>query len=138
MGTLIPLASPSALQVFNSIVSGGQYGRIVFGQTQNPAAIATTQASASSITIALSPLEIVFTYNTIIINNTTNAAYTGSQDWNFDLSSFDNALTLLHEMGHVLSDMGWTGGLFNDNDGSAFVNQMNDNLLKVNCGSYLH
>ena len=58
-------------------------------------------------------------------------------DWNLN-SDYTNALLLLHEMGHVLENMGWTGGVFQNNDSNPFVNQMNDNFLKTDCGKDLN
>jgi hypothetical protein len=54
--------------------------------------------------------------------------------WNFT-SPQNQALTLLHEMGHVLANMGWTGGLFANDDSDEMINKMNQDFITKACSS---
>jgi RHS repeat-associated protein len=127
--------TPTVQDVFASITSNGTYGNIVFGTPANPDANSQTQPALWSATLILSSGQLVFTYNTITINNSTNPALAGSNAWNF-ASTAQNAITLLHELGHVLSNMGWTGGYFNNDDDNRIINGVNDQWIQLRCAVY--
>jgi RHS repeat-associated protein len=52
--------------------------------------------------------------------------------WNYG-DNLDNADTILHELGHVLRLLGFTGGDFVQNDGDPKVSHDNDDRIRQNC-----
>jgi len=136
-GTPPPLGSgwfgsgptPTPTQILDSIIAGGTYGSISFTNAGSTGFVAQTDPSLTSVRLILGTGQIVYTNFTVLINTALNP---GTNMWNSG-SATDNATTLLHELGHILDFMGWTGGQFVNDDSDASVNLANTKLIQDNC-----
>jgi RHS repeat-associated protein len=83
-------------------------------------AVATTEVSDGQPTV---------TINTVI----PGPGY--ANYWNQG-SAYWNGVTILHELGHVLADLGWTGDQILDDSDSADLSRSNTNVIIANCAKY--
>jgi hypothetical protein len=77
----------------------------------------------------ISPVNIVGVKSTV---TKINAAFDDPGYWDSG-DALENPDTLLHELGHVLRDLGFKGGDFEQNDGDDSVNQHNSSLIRDDC-----
>jgi RHS repeat-associated protein len=117
--------SPSAAQVLDGLIQGGQYGSIQF--TPNPLYLgsdAETQSNHRWGTFFGFPSS-----STVTIFSGTDLSSTA-----FNTSTYNAAETVLHELGHVLFNMGWSSTITPDGPQTSAANT---DKIKAACGKYL-
>jgi hypothetical protein len=127
LGRNVGLAAnmPSALNVFLGMTHDGPWGRIIFTDLPEGRSAITAATGKTAYSTALNrdvDVEAVSIMNRAFWNKQNDT---------------ENALDLLHELGHVLRKMGWSGGQFMDDDVDDDINLANSDSIKKYCGKYL-
>jgi len=102
--------------------SGKTYGKIQFVDNRGDTSVAITRPTISPVNL----LGVKLTVAKI------NAAFDDPGYWD-NGDALEKCGPLLHELGHVLRDLGFKGGDFQQNDDDNAVNLHNSSLIRDNC-----
>jgi hypothetical protein len=108
-------------------------GDISFGATDRSDAVAETDPNSG----ILGAVGLTTNIPTIMINNTTAPPQGLVGFWSQATSNAaTNPTTLLHELGHVLDFLGWTGDKILNDSTSDQTSENNDALITSKCAKY--
>jgi hypothetical protein len=130
-GILGPSLGYSALSVFNYLINNNDISFDLF-TGKSAVDIAQTKQTTS----ILGGLGVTTDVPTITINSTTTGVPGNAGFWNLS-STTTNAETLLHELGHALYDIGWSGDQIPPDATDDFQEKLNQDTVADKCGPAL-
>jgi hypothetical protein len=127
----------TAAQVLNSLIGGSsQYGSIQFvdPDTATPfQKIALNDFQSAAATVSNHPIWSWFG------GRSTSTIYISTLDapGSFNSSTLDAEETILHELGHLLANLGWSGDTITNDTNNPTASAANTQKVISACGKYL-
>jgi hypothetical protein len=124
--------TPTAEQVLDSLIDGNSsYGRIEFKDPSDGSVVGGLLGGHAGVTIADHPF-----LHALVGSSSASTIYisTLSIGESFNTSVGNAETTILHELGHLLSNLNWKGSQIKGDANNMTQSAANDALIQSKCG----